>query len=89
MKVYRHCCLAAAILAHWIVPADAQTPPSPPPPDKKVSITLTVEQWNAVLQALGSQPYERVQPLITEMQTQAAPQIAAPPTPPEKKGEKK
>lgn len=56
-------------------------------PPVEVTIKLPVEQWNVVLQALGSQPYERVQGLIAELQRQAGPQVAPPV--PEKKVEPK
>lgn len=42
-----------------------------------VTITLTVDQANVVLNGLGAQPYDRVVNIISSIQQQAGSQIAA------------
>lgn len=46
----------------------------------KLTIELTLEQINAVLSALGDGPYRVVQPIITEIQTQATSQLQPAPS---------
>lgn len=51
-----------------------------------VNVTLNLEQLNVVLTSLGSQPYDRVAPIVTSIQQQVTTQINAlqtPPAPPE------
>lgn len=46
--------------------------------NEKVTITLTVAQWQAVLNVLSHSPYivyAPVSPIVNELQLQAAPQI--------------
>lgn len=42
-------------------------------------VTFTIELANALLQYLGTRPYQEVVGLITEMQKQAQPKPEAPP----------
>ena len=39
--------------------------------NQKLSITLTVPQWNVVIQALGDRPFAQVANLIQEIKAQA------------------
>ena len=41
----------------------------------KVTVTLTVQEWNVVLNAIGTRPFAEVHALITEINNQAIPQI--------------
>lgn len=43
-----------------------------------ISLTLTLEQVNIVMTALGNAPYVTVAPVIMEIQRQATPQANAP-----------
>lgn len=46
--------------------------------NENVTITLTVAQWNALLGALSTAPfqvYTQVMTIVNDLQTQAAPQI--------------
>ena len=43
----------------------------------KINLTLTLEEVNALLNALGTQPYAQVQPLIAKIQTQGSTQVQA------------
>ena len=43
----------------------------------KINLTLTLEEVNSVLNALGTQPYAQVQPLIAKIQTQGNKQVQA------------
>ena len=43
----------------------------------EINLTLTLEEVNALLTALGTQPYAQVQPLITKIQTQGSAQLQA------------
>lgn len=45
--------------------------------NEKLSITLTVAQWNVVMQALGDRPFAQVSSLIGEIKVQADKEIAA------------
>lgn len=40
--------------------------------DDKLTLTLSVQQWNTIMGLLGQQPYVAVQPLINEIQQQVA-----------------
>jgi len=40
-----------------------------------IKLTLTLEEINTVLEALGQMPYVRVYQLITKLQQQTAPQL--------------
>ena len=42
-----------------------------------ISISLTVEQWNLVLNALGNRPFAEVNDVIYSVKRQAEEQIAA------------
>ena len=44
---------------------------------KDINLTFTLEEVNSVLNALGTQPYAQVQPLIAKIQTQGSTQIQA------------
>ena len=44
-----------------------------------ISLSLTVEQVNLVLAALGNAPYAQVASTIAEIQKQAAPQVQSAP----------
>jgi 2-C-methyl-D-erythritol 4-phosphate cytidylyltransferase len=43
-----------------------------------VLITMTVAQWNVVMNALGHRPFAEVADIISIIKTQADPQLAAP-----------
>jgi hypothetical protein len=43
----------------------------------EIRLTLTLEEVNSVLNALGTQPYAQVQPLIAKIQTQGSAQLQA------------
>ena len=45
--------------------------------DKQIQLSLPLV--NAVLQYLGTRPYQEVFPLVQELQKQAAPQVEEPP----------
>jgi hypothetical protein len=50
-----------------------------------VNVTLNLEQLNVVLTSLGTQPYDRVAPIVASVQQQVTQQInalQAPPAPP-------
>ena len=44
---------------------------------KDIQLTLTLEEANTLLSALGTQPYAQVQPLIAKIQTQGSTQLQA------------
>ena len=44
---------------------------------KDIQLTLTLEEVNSILNALGTQPYAQVQPLIAKIQTQGSTQLRA------------
>ena len=44
---------------------------------KDIQLTLTLEEVNSLLNALGAQPYAQVQPLIAKIQTQGSTQVQA------------
>lgn len=51
-----------------------------------VNVTLNLEQLNVVLTSMGTQPYDRVAPIVASIQQQVTTQInalQAPPVPPE------
>ena len=41
----------------------------------ELKLTLTLEEVNALLEALGSQPFKQVHQLISKIQTQASSQL--------------
>lgn len=41
----------------------------------KITLTLTLEEANALLDALGSQPFKQVHQLIAKIQSQATSQL--------------
>ena len=43
----------------------------------EIRLTLTLEEVNSILNALGTQPYAQVQPLIAKIQTQGSTQLQA------------
>jgi len=43
-----------------------------------MTLDLTIDQINIILQALGNAPYVQVAPVIAEIQKQAAPQVEKP-----------
>ena len=43
----------------------------------EINLTLTLEEVNSILNALGTQPYAQVQPLIAKIQTQGSAQVQA------------
>ena len=47
--------------------------------NQKVSIELTINEWNVVMNALGSRPFSEVVNLIGEIRKQADTQLAATP----------
>ena len=42
---------------------------------KELKLTLTLEECNALLEALGAQPFKQVHQLISKIQTQATGQL--------------
>ena len=44
---------------------------------KDINLTLSLEEVNTLLNALGTQPYAQVQPLIAKIQTQGSAQLQA------------
>jgi hypothetical protein len=42
---------------------------------KDIQLTLSLEEVNNILNALGTQPYAQVQPLIAKIQTQGSTQV--------------
>ena len=44
---------------------------------KDIQLTLTLEEVNTLWNALGTQPYAQVQPLIAKIQTQGSTQVQA------------
>jgi len=40
-----------------------------------MTLELTIDQINIIMQALGNAPYVQVAPVIAEIQKQAAPQV--------------
>ena len=44
---------------------------------KDIQLTLTLEEVNTLWNALGTQPYAQVQPLIAKIQTQGSTQLQA------------
>ena len=44
---------------------------------KDIQLTLSLEEVNSILNALGTQPYAQVQPLIAKIQTQGSTQLQA------------
>jgi len=47
-----------------------------------IKIELTLDETNAVLQALGNMPYAQVVALVENIKNQAIPQVPAPETAP-------
>ena len=43
----------------------------------EINLTLTLEEVNTLLNALGNQPYTKAQPLIAKIQTQGSAQLQA------------
>jgi len=43
--------------------------------DNKISITLPVDEWNIVMNALGSRPFAEVTNVVAAIQSQAASQV--------------
>ena len=43
----------------------------------EINLTFTLEEVNTLLNALGTQPYAQVQPLIAKIQTQGSAQLQA------------
>ena len=43
----------------------------------KINLTLTLEEVNSILNALGMQPYAQVHALIADIQTQGSTQLQA------------
>ena len=41
----------------------------------EIHLTLTLEEVNNILNALGTQPYAQVQPVIAKIQTQGSAQL--------------
>lgn len=46
--------------------------------NEQTPITLTLPLVNAILQYLGTRPYQEVFPLVAEIQAQATPQVPVP-----------
>jgi hypothetical protein len=42
-----------------------------------INLTLTLEEVNGVLTALGNMPYAQVSPLVDKVRSQAGPQVQA------------
>jgi hypothetical protein len=48
---------------------------------ENLSITLPVQAWNVILNALGQRPYAEVMELVAELKKQADAQVNSPPAP--------
>lgn len=48
-----------------------------PSPTLPLTVTLTVQQWQALLTLLGEAPYKVSGPLIADIENQAQPQLVA------------
>ena len=46
---------------------------------QKVTVTLTVAEWNIVMGALGKMPFESVVSVVNQIKEQAEPQLATAP----------
>lgn len=46
--------------------------------NKDISITLTVQQWNIVMNAVVQRPFVEVAEIFSEMKKQAEAQVSAP-----------
>jgi hypothetical protein len=42
-----------------------------------ISLSLSIDEVNGILNLLGQQPFVQVQPLIAKIQSQASPQVVA------------
>lgn len=47
--------------------------------NQKVSVTLTVSEWNIVMGSLGKMPFEQVVSVVNQIKEQAEPQLTSPP----------
>lgn len=43
----------------------------------EIKLSLTLEELNAVMQALGNMPYAQIAPLVEKVRGQAVPQVQA------------
>jgi len=43
----------------------------------EIKLSLTLEELNAVMQALGNMPYAQIAPLVEKVRAQAVPQVQA------------
>lgn len=46
---------------------------------EKITITMTVNEWNIVMQALGNMPFSQVNSVINEIKVQAESQMQSVP----------
>lgn len=44
--------------------------------DNKITITLSVDEWNVVMNALGNRPFAEVSNVISSIQSQASTQVS-------------
>ena len=51
-----------------------------------ISLSLSIDEVNGILNLLGQQPFVQVQPLIAKIQSQASPQVFVPVEETEKAG---
>jgi|APCry1669188970_1035186.scaffolds.fasta_scaffold571574_1 hypothetical protein len=51
-----------------------------------ISLSLSIDEVNGILNLLGQQPFVQVQPLIAKIQSQASPQVVVPVEETEKAG---
>ena len=51
-----------------------------------ISLSLSIDEVNGILNLLGQQPFVQVQPLIAKIQSQASPQVVVPAEETEKAG---
>mgnify|MGYP006275936661 CR=1 FL=1 len=45
---------------------------------EKITITLTVNEWNVIMGALGKAPFEQVVNVVNQIKEQADPQMVPP-----------
>lgn len=69
---------AAFLLASIALPAAAQAPAPPMPPQQELVIRLPVAAWNTVLQGLLELPMKTAQPIVQSIQDQAKTQMEPP-----------
>lgn len=66
-----------AFILTWMVlcitTAKSQT--TNPQPEKRISVSLTISEWNVIFSALNEVPFKLSSPIINSIQTQAQQQL--------------